>query len=205
MEQPESTDLSLKPIQAIIPENTPRNRNRFLARVGCWGLRRLGWQVKGAFPDRRQLIAILAPHSSNWDWIIGVCALWALELKFAYLIKNAAFIWPLNILVHRTGGIPIDRSRPDGIVEQIVDEFEKADQLYYAITPEGTRKKVKNWKTGFLRVAYKTGVPVIPISIDYAKKEILIPPPLELKGEIESDMQMIQTYYSGFKGRYQQL
>jgi len=190
-------------IQVAIPDNSPRNRNGFLAWLGRWGLRRMGWQVKGQFADVRKLIVIVAPHSSNWDWIIGVCALWGMEMRFSYLIKDAAFIWPLSVLLRRTGGIPIDRSQPDGVVKQITNEFYKADQLYYAITPEGTRKKVKNWKTGFLRLAYQTKVPVIPVSIDYSKKEILIPEPLKLKGDIESDMQMIRTYYNGFKGKKQ--
>lgn len=191
-----------QPVQVVIPESSPRNRNKFLARVGRWGLKCLGWKVKGAFVDERKVMVIVAPHSSNWDWIIGVCALWSLELRFSYLIKDAVFIWPLSILIRRTGGIPLDRSQPGDIVDQIAGEFDKADQLYYAITPEGTRKEVKNWKTGFLRVAYKTRVPVIPAVIDYAKKEILVPPPLSLVGDIEADMKMIRAHYSVFKGKH---
>ena len=163
----------------------------------------MGWQVKGEFTNARKLIAIVAPHSSNWDWIIGVCALWGLELRFSYLIKDAAFVWPLSILLRRTGGIAIDRSRPGGTVDQLANEFNKSDQLYYAITPEGTRKEVKKWKTGFLRVAYKAKVPVVPVSIDYSKKQIIVPEPLILSEDVEQDMQIIRAYYSRFKGKYQ--
>ena len=189
-------------MQVVIPANSPRNRNRVLARLGTWGLKRLGWQIKGGFVDRPKLIVVFAPHTSNWDWIIGVFALWALELRFSYLIKDSAFIWPLSILLRRTGGIATDRSRSGGIVDQVVEEFNKADQLYYAITPEGTRKQVKSWKTGFLRIAYKAEVPILPVSIDYPKKQILVPEPLVLSGDIEADMQMIRSYYHGFRGRY---
>lgn len=200
---PDMTHDPHEPLQVMIPDSAPRNRNRFLARMGRWGLNCLGWRVKGKFTDARKLMVIVAPHSSNWDWIVGVCALWGLEMRFSYLIKDAAFIWPLSILIKKTGGIPIDRSNPDGIVDQVVGEFDKADQLYYAITPEGTRKEVKHWKTGFLRVAYKARVPVVPVSIDYSRKEILVPEPLVLSGDVDSDMKMIRAHYSVFKGKYQ--
>lgn len=190
------------PIQLIIPASAPRKPNAFLAKLGRWGLRRLGWKVRGGFVDSSKIIAIFAPHSSNWDWIIGVLALWGLELKFSYMIKDSAFIWPLSIIIRRTGGIAIDRSAPGDVVEQISQEFDKTDQLYFALTPEGTRKKVKKWKTGFLRLAYKTQVPVIPVSIDYPKKEILVPDAIELSGDIDTDMEKIQAYYQPFRGRY---
>lgn len=189
------------PAQVTIPPSAPRGGSARLAKLGVWGLRRLGWEVKGEFLNVPKVIAVVAPHSSNWDWVIGVFALWALRLKFSYLIKDAAFIWPISVILRRTGGIPIDRSNPIGIVEQVVDEFNKADKLYYAITPEGTRKAVSRWKNGFLRIAYRADVPVVPVSFDYSRKEIMVSSPAVLTGDIDQDLESIQSYFSQFKGR----
>lgn len=191
------------PIQVVVPAKAPTNKNERLARCGVWGLRRLGWTVRGEFTNTTKVLVIVAPHSSNWDWIIGVCALWSLQLKFSYLIKDTAFVWPLSILLRRTGGIAINRAEPGSIVEKIVEQFAKSEQLYYAITPEGTRTEVKHWKTGFLRVVYQASVPLVPVSFDYAKKEILIAPPFELSGVIDDDMKSIRQYFRVFKGRKQ--
>lgn len=189
------------PLDIIIPAAAPRTVHPLLSRIGLRGLRLLGWKVTGGFVDAPKLIAVVAPHSSNWDWIIGVCGLWALELKFQYLIKKQAMIWPLSVIIKRTGGIPIDRAKPTGIVEQLVHEFESSDKLWYAITPEGTRKSVSRWKSGFLRVAYVTGVPVVPVSIDYPSRQIHVGDQFELVGNIDQDLDTIREYFVPYTGR----
>lgn len=170
-----------------------------LAWIGFQGLRLLGWKIKGGFVDHPKLIAVVAPHSSNWDWVIGVCGLWALELRFCYLIKKQAMIWPLSLIIKRTGGIPIDRGKPVGVVEQLVNEFHSSEKLWYAITPEGTRKSVSRWKNGFLRVAYDAEVPIVPVSIDYPSRQIYVGEPFALSGDM--DLDTIRKYFEPFSGR----
>ncbi|MFX4228538.1 MAG: 1-acyl-sn-glycerol-3-phosphate acyltransferase [Porticoccaceae bacterium] len=189
------------PLQVDIPASAPRRAHPLLAWIGFQGLRLLGWKISGGFVDQPKLIAVVAPHSSNWDWIIGVCGLWALELRFCYLIKKQAMIWPVSLIINRTGGIPIDRARPIGVVEQLVNEFHASEKLWYAITPEGTRKSVSRWKNGFLRVAYDAGVPVVPVSIDYPSRQINVGEPFDLSGDIDMDLDIIRRYFEPFAGR----
>lgn len=189
------------PLELHIPALAPRTSHPILRRIGLLGLRLLGWKISGRFVNQSRLIAVVAPHSSNWDWIIGVCGLWALELRFRYLIKKQAMIWPLSMIIRRTGGIPIDRAKPIGIVEQLVEEFNSSEKLWYAITPEGTRKSVSRWKNGFLRVAYDARVPVVPVSIDYPSRQIYVGDPFELAGDIDQDLESIRQYFAPFSGR----
>lgn len=189
------------PLQIAIPSSAPRRAHPALAWIGFQGLRLLGWRITGGFVDQPKLIAVVAPHSSNWDWIIGVCGLWALELRFCYLIKKQAMIWPVSLVIKRTGGIPIDRARPIGVVEQLVNEFHASEKLWYAITPEGTRKSVSRWKNGFLRVAYDADVPVVPVSIDYPSRRINVGEPFDLSGDIDMDLDSIRKYFEPFTGR----
>ena len=193
--------VNSSPIEVEIPQAAPRAIHPILAWIGIRGLRLLGWNIRGRFVDNPKIIAVVAPHSSNWDCIIGVCGLWALELRFRYLIKKQAMIWPLSLIIRRTGGIAIDRSQPVGIVDQLVQEFNASDKLWYAITPEVTRKSVTRWKSGFLRVAYEAKVPVVPVSIDYPSRQICIGDPFDLCGEIDTDLDDIRQYFAPFSGR----
>lgn len=183
------------PLQLSVPESAPRAGSTLLAKLGLAGLRVLGWQLSGAFANEKKLIVVVAPHRSNWDWIVGVCALWALRLKFSYFIKDSVMIWPLSLIVRQTGGIPVDRNNPDGVITQIAEAFKNTEKLYFAITPEGTRKEVSRWKSGFLRIAYTAELPVVPAFIDYTNKTIHVYPPFELSGNVEDDMSLVQDSY----------
>ena len=104
-------------------------------------------------------------------------------------------IWPLSLVVRKTGGIPVDRRSPIGVADQVVNRFNAEDQLYFAITPEGTRKEVSRWKSGFLRIAYSLELPVIPAFIDYKNKQVQILDPIELEGDIDLDIARVQSYF----------
>lgn len=98
-----------------------------------------------------------------------------------------------------TGGIPVDRNNPEGITDQLVRAFDEADQLYFAITPEGTRGDVSRWKSGFLRIAYAAEIPVVPVRLDYKKREIAILPPLALSEDIDADLRSVKAAYNIFE------
>lgn len=166
-------------------------------------LRFWGWTLEGRVPTDKKILLIAAPHTSNWDWVIGVAGLLALGIRLTYIAKHTLFKGPLGWVMKKTGGVPVDRESAERTVDEIVRQFNQSERLYYAIAPEGTRKQVERWKTGFLRVAYKAKVPVLMVSFDYREKRILIGDCAELSGDIDRDLESVQRYYSQFSGRNQ--
>ncbi|MFT4180134.1 MAG: lysophospholipid acyltransferase family protein [Thermomonas sp.] len=177
-------------------------RNRFMQWLGRMLLRAGGWRMQGAFPDIPKAVVIAAPHSSNWDGIWGFAAKLALGVKLSILGKHSLFHIPLvGAFLRWQGVIPVDRSAAHGIVGQAVDALRGADCMWYAIAPEGTRKRVARWKPGFWHIAHGAGVPVIPAYFDYANKVIGIGPPFVLGDDMQADIARIQRWYAPFKGR----
>ncbi len=166
-------------------------------------LRLWGWTLEGHVPEDKKILLVAAPHTSNWDWVIGVGGLLALGIKLTYIAKHSLFVGPLGWLMRATGGVPINRASAQGTVDEIVNQFETHERLYYLIAPEGTRKEVERWKSGFLRVAYKAQVPVLMVSFDYRTKTILLGPYAELTGDLDKDLAQVQKYYSAFQGKNQ--
>lgn len=180
-------------VNEIIPEHLraplPTRGNRFSRWVGRVGMRLLGgWRVEGELPATRQAIIPVAPHTSNWDFFVGVFVMLALGLKLSFLGKHTIFRFPVNRLLRWLGGIPIDRRSAQGVVGQMVDEFQQRHQLILALAPEGTRKKVSEWKKGFVHIARDAQVPVIPVAFDFSRKVVDIRPPMMITGDIESEL-----------------
>ena len=185
--------------------NLPK-RNGFLsAWLGRAVLRTLGWQIQGTLPDFPKSVLIVAPHTSNWDFIVGIAAMLSLRLAANWLGKSSLFFWPLGALLRRLGGIPVDRSSPQGTVDQVVDLFKNREQIVLGLSPEGTRKKVNTWKTGFYQIALGAGVPVVLISLDYSKRILGIGPSLNPSGDLEKDLQNVRAYYSAVQGKHPEL
>lgn len=180
-----------------IPESLraplPTRGNRFSRWIGRVGMRLLGgWRIEGELPNTRQAIIPVAPHTSNWDFFVGVFVMLALGLKLSYLGKHTIFRFPVNGLLRWLGGIPVDRRSAQGVVGQMVTEFQQRDQLILALAPEGTRKKVTDWKKGFLHIAKATQVPVIPVGMDFSRKVIDIRPPMLITGEIDAELARVK-------------
>ncbi|HZH43195.1 MAG TPA: 1-acyl-sn-glycerol-3-phosphate acyltransferase [Lysobacter sp.] len=182
-----------------LPPNVPRVRpNRFGRWVGRSVLRLGGWRMVGTFPDVPKLVLIGAPHSSNWDGIWGFAAKLALGLDIRILGKDSLFRVPLlGLLLKRLGVIPVDRSRPQGIVEQAVAMLHGSERLWFGIAPEGTRMPVERWKTGFWKIATGAGVPVLPAYFHYRRKEIGIGPLLPLTDDMHGDIERIRHWFRG--------
>ena len=189
------------PVKVQLPEDAPMMCGPFLQGVGRSMLRLSGWTLEGRVPNDKKILLIAAPHTSNWDWIIGVGGLLALGIKLTYIAKHSLFKGPVGWMMRVTGGVPIDRGSAQGMVDEIVDQFSKNERLYYLIAPEGTRKQVERWKSGFLRVAYKAEVPILMVSFDYRTKCILIGETAVLTGEIDTDLAAVQNYYQQFQGK----
>ena len=188
-------------LEVTIPAGMPRRGNRRLRAFGSFMLRMQGWRLTGILPDERKLVVILAPHTSNWDFTIAASVWLALDLKVSYMMKKEAFIWPFKGFFMRIGGIPIDRSKPQNVIREAVKWFREHDDVWLGITPEGTRKKVNVWKTGFLRIAQEAGVPVLLVGIDAATRSIRIDKVMRPSGDHAVQAAEIREYMnSKFRG-----
>lgn len=165
-------------------------------------LKLAGWKLEITVPDYPKCIICVAPHTSNWDFILGKLAYAAAGRKAGFLMKEAWFFWPLGPIFKAIGGIPVPRVRGGSLVETIVRRFHDADRMQLAITPEGTRSRVTKWHTGFLNIAREAGVPIVLGAIDFKKKEITITRTFTPSGDNERDMAEIKKYYRQFTGKY---
>ncbi len=170
-----------------------------------WLLRRLGWTLLD-LPERpRRAVVVVYPHTSNWDFVIGVLARSALGLDARWIGKDALFRGPMGPLMRWLGGIPVNRRQPAGFADRMAAEFARHDELLLAITPEGTRSRTPGWKSGFYRIARAAGVPVVIAAIDYAGRRIGLLATLELTGDEAADMARIAALYRGCRGRRPEL
>ena len=182
-----------------LPPNAPRVPGARVSRaIGRTLLWLGGWQMAGTFPDLPKLVLIGAPHSSNWDGIWGFAAKMALGLDIKILGKDALFKVPVvGWLLRRMGVIPVDRRASHGVVEQSAALFREADRLWFGLAPEGTRKPVERWKTGFWKIAKTADVPVLPAYFHYGRKVVGIGPPFELGDDMNADIARIREWYRG--------
>ncbi len=154
-----------------------------------------GWKAIVTIPEPKKSIICVAPHTSNWDFLIGELFYWILGRKSSFLIKKSWFFFPIGYLLRTLGGVPVDRSKRTSVTEQMVDEFAKRESFHLAITPEGTRGLVKKWKMGFYHIAVKAGVPIQLAYIDYKKKEMGINTIIYPTGDEVADLAKIQDFY----------
>lgn len=180
----------------------PRPRPNRLTRWAARALLRVGgWRIEGELPDQPKLVMIVAPHSSNWDGLWGMAVKIACGFEVKVLGKAQLFWWPLSLLLHRLGVIPIDRSAPQGTVRQAVDTIRKAEKIWFAITPEGTRKRVEHWKSGFLKIARAADVPILLAYFHYPEKTVGIGPLFWPSGDVAADMAAIREWYRPWVGK----
>lgn len=176
--------------------------NRFSRWIGRLGLRALGgWKVVGQMPDIKKAIVPAAPHTSNWDFFVGIFGMLALGLRISFLGKHQIFVFPVRRILTWLGGIPVNRASPHGVVGDITTAFAERDSLILALSPEGTRKKVENWRTGFLYIARDAKVPVVPLALDFAMREIRIGQPIEITDDIEAGLAAVKAFTGQARGK----
>lgn len=181
-------------IPAHLRGQFPLRGNAFSRWFGRLGLRLLGgWKVEGDLPQIKKAILPVAPHTSNWDFFIGVFAMLSIGMDLSYLGKHTIFRFPVNGLLRWLGGIPVDRRAAGGVVEQMVEQFQQRDHLILALSPEGTRTKVMEWKKGFLHIAKAAEVPVIPVALDFSRKVIEITPAFMIKDDIDVELSRVKA------------
>jgi len=177
--------------------------DKFMAGTGLIFLKMLGWSIGGKVPDIKKFVIIAAPHTTNWDFPITLAITFVLKIKIYWMGKAEMFRWPFGAACRWLGGIPIDRSQSQNMVEQSIHAFKEMDNLIMIIPPEGSRKKVSYWKTGFYHIALGAKVPIVLGYLDYRRKTGGIGHTFCPTGNIEKDMQEIKAFYATITGKYQ--
>lgn len=190
------------PTPAQLPPRMPHLRDNW-RRKTCRGVLRLcGWSLVGEFPDVAKAVLIAAPHSSWWDGVWGLMLKAGIGAEVHFMGKQELFRGPLGSVLRQLGGMPIDRSAAKGMVEQMVEQFEQREKFWLGIAPEGTRKSVARWKSGFWRIAHDAGVPIVTAWFNYPDKTIGIGPLFHTTDDIEADLQRLREFYAPFKGKH---
>lgn len=180
--------------------------NGFFHWIGKTAYKLTGWRTEGEVPEEiPKAVLIVAHHTSNWDFPVGLMASFIWKIKPFWLAKHTLFRWPMGVVLKRLGGIPIDRRSSRNVVEQATRFFQITDNLLLTITPEGTRKKVTQWKSGFYHIAKAAGVPIVCAFIDYKRKIAGIGPTIFPTDDVIADMQKIREFYSTVTGKYPEL
>lgn len=169
-----------------------------------WIFNQFGWKAIVTVPEPSKSVICVAPHTSNWDFLIGKFFYWSLGRDSSFLMKKSWFFFPLGRLLINTGGVPVDRSQRTSVTDQMVEQFNKREHFHLAVTPEGTRKHVKKWKMGFYHIAVKAGVPIQLAYIDYVKKEMGITEMIYPTGDEKADLAKIQAFYKDVNARHPQ-
>lgn len=185
-----------------LPASAPRRGNAFTRWLGRSLLRLGGWTIAGAFADRPRMVLLAAPHSSGWDAFWGLAAKLAMGVDIAFMAKAELFRGPLGGLLRRLGGIPVDRARAHGAVEQAVRSLRGAERMWFVLAPEGTRKRVEHWKSGFWHIARGAEVPVFCAWFHYPDKTIGLGELFEMTDDLEADMARIRAYYRPYVGKH---
>ena len=167
-----------------------------LARLAFALLRFFGWQVVLAQPVPTRCVIVFYPHTSNWDFPVGLLVKWTTGIDFRWIGKHTLFRSPLGRWFVRWGGIPVDRRDPGGFVERIAAMYATHDDLRLVITPEGTRGHTDHWKSGFYRLALAARVPVGLAFIDLSARRVGIGAWLQLEGDEQRDLAAIRAFYA---------
>ena len=188
--------------QRLVGDNVPRKWPQWLSTLGCFILNKRGWRVEGELINQKKAILAVAPHTSNWDFFIGVMVIFAFRINVNFFGKHTIFRPPLGFVLRLLGGIPIKRAKAHGVVANVVKQIIEHDDMILALAPEGTRSPIFPWKTGFLYIAKEAKIPVQLIGLDYAKKTIVFGPIIEQIDDIEEQMQTIYAFYANVCARY---
>lgn len=189
----------------VLGDQIPLRGSRLLRGMGHGLLRILGWRVEGEVPNLPKMVIAVAPHTSNWDFVVGAAAMFALDLRLAFLGKHTLFRWPFGAVLRWMGGIPVDRASPHGVVGESVAAFARVERRILAIAPEGTRRQVKQFKSGFLQIARGAGVPVLLASLDYGARCVRLGPAFTPGEDIEADRRRTEAFFASVRGKNSRL
>lgn len=197
-------ETDLRPWHAPGPA-VPRRGNGLSRLVARTLLRLAGWSVTGQLPNLAKFVITAAPHTSGWDFVVGVLAKASAGLRISFLGKDSLFRPPLGWIMRWQGGRPVDRSVAHGMVAETVRIISESEHFILALAPEGTRRPVKEWRTGFYHVAVGAGIPIVLASLDFGRRIVEFGPTIWPSGDLEQDLALIQGYYRDFTGKNPEL
>ena len=184
-----------------IGARVPRRGSAWLRAFGRAVLRVMGWRTEGEVPDVPKLVIAVAPHTSNWDFVVGAAAMFALDLRLSFLAKHTLFRGPFAAIMRWMGGIAVDRRSAHGVVGDAVAAFARSQRRLLAIAPQGTRSPGARYKSGFLHIARDARVPVLLASLDYDSRCVRLGPELETTGDVDADLRRVEAFYASVRGR----
>ncbi|MEO7742285.1 MAG: 1-acyl-sn-glycerol-3-phosphate acyltransferase [Usitatibacter sp.] len=179
----------------------PRRGSGVMSLLGRALLAALGWRVEGEVPNLPKMVIAVGPHTSNWDFIVGVAAMFALDLRIEFIGKHTLFRGPLGVFMRWIGGIPVDRSNPKGVVADAVEGFGPVERRILAIAPAGTRKRGARFKSGFLRIARGAGVPVLLAALDYGERCVRFGPSFMPGEDIDAELARTEAHFAPIRGK----
>ena len=183
-----------------VPNHFKGRWGRLFQLLGRVVLGASGWQIIGKIPNEERVLIIAAPHTSNWDFILGIAALFALNVNIKWLGKHSIFLPGTAWFFKWLGGIPVNRENPSSLIDYVVRTVEKEKGLMIGMAPEGSRKKTSRWKSGFLRIAEQTNSKIVFLSIDAPFKTLKIGEIYTPSGDTDRDIDFVMNYYKQFKG-----
>jgi 1-acyl-sn-glycerol-3-phosphate acyltransferase len=181
----------------LVGASIPRRGSAPLRAFGRLVLRLVGWRIEGEIPDVPKLVIAVAPHTSNWDFVVGAAAMFALDLRLSFLAKHTLFRPPFGGVMRWMGGIPVDRSSPHGVVGDAIAAFDRSDQRLLAIAPQGTRTPGARYKSGFIHIARGAGAPILFATLDSGARCVRLGPAYTPSGDIEAELRRCETFYLG--------
>ena len=187
-----------------VPNVIPRLSllERFMGRILIGLYQLAGWSAKGQLPPDRKFVIVGASHTSNWDFLVFLGTIHALGRQVRFIGKHSLFNWPMGGFMRALGGVPVDRSAPQDLVSQIVDQFEANDDFALIVAPEGTRSRTSDWKTGFYQIATRAGVPIVCAGPDYPSRRGAIGPVIRPTGNYAEDMQPAFDFFRSITPRH---
>lgn len=189
-------------LQVEIGDQLPKHGNKLVRGFMLLILFAIGWKVTGYFPNVPKMVLVGAPHTSNGEGVLTVIISLAMGIRVSWMSKHTLFKRPFGTILRWLGGVPVDRSGPHGTVAQMVQLINDQEKMILAITPEGTRDHVREWKKGFYYIAQGSDVPLVPALFDYAKKEVHFAGIFETSGNYEIDLPLIKAYFEGVVPRH---
>lgn len=163
-------------------------------------MRLAGWRIDGKLPDIPKFVLIGAPHTSNWDFILFLGVIFSLRANVRFMGKAELFRFPVGWFFRYCGGVPVDRKKSTGLVEQMVQACQAAERFILVIAPEGTRHSVAEWKRGFYHIAKKAGIPIVIAVVDGKHKTVRLGQVFHPTDDMEADMKTIKGFFAGARG-----
>ena len=184
-----------------VPQHLKANRPKFIVKISSWILNIRKWEIDGVIPDDKRVVLVIGPHTSNWDFIIGVLVILSLDAKINWIGKHTIFKRGFKRFLTKLGGIPVNRQDSSELFSKIREITQKSNGYLIGMAPEGTRKKVLKLKSGFIRIAKQTNSKIMLAGIDFKKKIVNLDNFFTPSGNLDDDLDYVKNYFSRYTGK----